>query len=458
MEPGTLDFSRSVPVTDGYDVAVCGGGPSGIAAAVSASCMGLKVLLMDSNAQLGGTCTSGLVSHWLGGRDMSCTTWVVGGLFKAFSDEAARRGCALIPGPVTDKKYQPHGWIKSLLHGIPIEPYGMARFLDEKVCQAGVDLLLNTQFVDVLLDRNHITHSIIFNKSGLSAVPVRAVVDATGDGDVAARSGCDCITGREEDGVQASVTLEFHVDQVAQDALAGYIEDNNCPRFKEQIALWSQQGTWKAASTFLITVQLTEKGVMMVNTPRIDGVDATDGRSITRGLLQCRKEIQDLFESLRKNVPGFEQARIKAVAPMLGVRESRRIRGNYQFTVAELESGRECQDVVGFSSYGWDLPHSINPSRRPTYGKSKKKLTPIPYRIMLPRPVRNLICPGRMVSVERVLLGPLRVMASCFAMGQAAGTAAAQVVADKTSFDRIDIQQLRQDLRGQGAIVDSDAI
>jgi len=254
--------------------------------------------------------------------------------------------------------------------------------------------------------------------------------------------------------VQSSVTLEFHVDNVNQDALSDYIYKTDSPRFKEQIAQWRKEGKWKAASDFLITVKLTEKGVMMVNTPRIDGVDGTNGVSVTKGIVESRKEVQQLFIDLQKNVPGFENARIKAVASMLGVRETRRIKGDYQLTIAELESGKEFDDVVGFSSYGWDLPHSVKPAKKPMYGKSKQFLTPIPYRIMLPRPIKNLICTGRMVSVERVLLGPLRVMAPCFAMGQAAGTASVQVVAGNKPFENIDVQQLRNDLRNNGAVID----
>ena len=447
-------FSRNIPVTKEYDLAVCGGGPSGIAAAISAARNGLKVMLIDSNAQLGGTCTSGLVSHWLGGRSEDCGKWVVGGIFKELTEEAAKRNLALIPEPVAGQKFHPHGWIKSLLHGIPIEPYGMAGFLDEKMMLAGVDFLLCTQFVDVQMKNQNITHIIIFNKSGLTAVPVKAVVDATGDGDVAARSGCEFILGREEDGAQSCVTLEFHVYDVNQDALSDYIHKTDSPRFREQIAQWRKQGKWKISSDFLITVQLTEKGVMMVNTPRTYGVDGTDGSSITKGLVECRKDVQQLFGDLQQTVPGFEKARIKAVAPMLGVRETRRIKADYQLTVAELASGRELDDVVGFSSYCWDMPLSTNPSAMPVYAKSKQPLTPIPYRIMLPRPVKNLICVGRMVCVERVLMGPLRVMAPCFAMGQAAGIASVQAIKSRKTFGNVDVQQLRSELRNSGAIVD----
>ncbi|MBM3335841.1 FAD-dependent oxidoreductase, partial [Candidatus Sumerlaeota bacterium] len=171
------------------------------------------------------------------------------------------------------------------------------------------------------------------------------------------------------------------------------------------------------------------------------------------GMARGRAEVQKLMALMRKHIPGFEQARIKAVAPLLGVRETRRIRGRFMLTVADVAQGREFADCIGFSAYGWDLPDPKRPSENPGFGK-KPELTPIPYRVMLPQPVANLICPGRSVSVERPVLGPLRVTAPCMAMGEAAGLAAAMAASRNSSFADVDINELRAELRKQRAIVD----
>ncbi|MCH5376870.1 MAG: FAD-dependent oxidoreductase, partial [Planctomycetes bacterium] len=142
----------------------------------------------------------------------------------------------------------------------------------------------------------------------------------------------------------------------------------------------------------------------------------------------------------------------------------RRIVAAWQMTVRDLSEGKSFPDTVGFSMYGWDLPDPKRPSVQPfakddatggyQYTVKKGLSTPLPYRVMVPRPIRNLICPGRAVCVERQVLGTVRVMAPCMAMGEASGVAAAQVVAKSRSFADVDVQRLRQRLRELGAIVD----
>ena len=134
---------------------------------------------------------------------------------------------------------------------------------------------------------------------------------------------------------------------------------------------------------------------------------------------------------------------------MMGIRETRRIIGEYVLTVDDLVSGKIFPDSIGFTMYGWDLPEPRKPSCQPLHEQEIKKppVTPIPYRIMVPKPITNLICPGRAVSVERHVLGPLRVMAPVVAMGEAAGTAARQVIREGVSFRDVDTDVLREMLQ-----------
>lgn len=452
-EPQQLSFRRNLPVHRPYDLIVCGGGPSGIAAALAARRNGLSVLLVEGQGQLGGTGISGLVSHWLGGRASDCQRWVVGGVFRSLAQEAAEQGIALIPVPEPEKKYQPHGWYKGqLAAGIPFDPFAMATFLDRKMEQAGVDVLLLTQVVDVNVEGQKISHVFVFNKSGLAAVPARAVVDATGDADVAARSGCPFVQGDEE-GLMTPVSLMFHVDNVDQDTLDSYIHEHKSPRFRKLILKLRETDEWTFPYEIFISVQLAEKGTMMINTIRLLGVDGTDGASKSEGMIRGREDVEALFAAMRKHIPGFANARIKSVASALGVRETRRIVGSYVLTVDDLRKGKEFDDIIGYSAYGWDLPDPKRPSYNPSHGK-RPEAAAIPYRIMVPAPIENLICPGRAVSVERFVLGPLRVMAPCMAMGEAAGEAALQVVRDGTAFGRADVAQLRGQLKANGVIVD----
>jgi hypothetical protein len=453
MGTGALAFSRNLPVLDPVDVLVCGGGPSGVAAALAARRAGARVLLVEARDQLGGTGTSGHVSHWLGGRSGDCRRWIVGGLFRSIAEGAAARGIALLP-KLTSTPYQPHGWYQELSAGIPFDPFGMAAYLDERIAEAKADVMLATQALDARVEGGRITHVVLSNKGGLSAVPARAVVDATGDADLAARSGCEVVKGREEDGLMTPASLIFHVSHVDQDSLSEHIHKHKEPRFAELIKRLRAAGEWTFPYDIFISVQLQEKGTMMINTTRLVGVDGIDGASVTRGLIQGRSEAQRLMALMRKHFPGFRDARIKTIAPALGVRETRRIRGPYVLTVDDVAAGKTFDDCIGFSAYGWDLPDPKRPSVNPGRGK-KPELTPIPYRILLPRPVTNLTCPGRAVSVERDVLGPLRVMAPCMAMGEAAGQAAAMAAAKGSAFADVDVRALRDALRRHGAVVDA---
>ena len=315
---------------------------------------------------------------------------------------------------------------------------------------------------DCLVEGRRITHLIVSNKGGLTAIPVATVVDATGDGDLAARSGCAFVKGRTEDGLMTPATLMFHVDHVDQDALASDIYRTKSHRFRELIADLREKGIWGFDYDIFISVQLNEKGTLMINTTRICDVDGTDGRSISRGMMQGRREVNKLFTIMREHFPGFADARIKLVAPSLGIRETRRIVGSYVQTVEDLWAEKAFADTIGFSGYGWDLPDPKRPSHQPLHGSDARKrtndYTPIPYRVLVPRPIENVICPGRAISVERDVLGPLREMGPCYAMGHAAGLAAVQAVRRGVSFADVDTDALREHLRQQGAVVDDQTL
>ncbi|MGV8136628.1 MAG: FAD-dependent oxidoreductase [Mangrovibacterium sp.] len=436
-----------------YDLIVCGGGPSGCAAALSAAGTGMKVLLVEMQAQLGGTGTSGLVSHWLGGRNIK-GEWVVGGIFKSLTEEAQKKGIALIPGLNAEEKYQPHGWYKSLGAGIPFDPYAVAALLDEKMIQHGVDVLLMTKVIDVKKGKNKIESIFLNNKSGTFEVSAKAYIDCTGDGDVMAMCGCNFIKGND-DQLMAPASLMFHVYHADQDMLADYIIKNDAPRFKKEIQKLRDEGKWNLPVDIFISVQMLEKGSMMINTSRLTRVDGTDGESISQGLMSGRRETYELFDLMKKHFPGFRDARIRCVSGMLGIRETRRLKGDFILTVNDLVFGKSFEDTIGYSAYGWDLPDPVKPSVQPMNEKKIKvpERTPIPYRIMLPKGTDNLVCAGRIVSVERDVLGPLRVTAPCMAMGEAAGMAAKQVIERNISFSKVDIQSLKESLLMNGVLL-----
>jgi hypothetical protein len=452
------EFFDNIPIGDTFDVVVCGGGPAGLAAALAARQAGLRVLIVEGQGQLGGMATSGLVSHWLGGRSKDCKRWIVGGIFKKLAQQATQQGVALLPELPADGRLSPHGW-GILTSGVPLDPFGLAAFLDDQFIAAGIEMLFHTQAINVKVEQNRITHVLISNKSGLSLIPTAAVIDATGDADIAARSGCDYVKGQPPEGLMTQATLMFHVDNVDQDQLAAYMEKSKAATqsnsFRQEIAKLREAGEWPLSTPIITSVQLTEKGTMMINSSRLTGIDGTDGKSVTDGMIRGRRETQQLLALMRKHFAGFQNARIKTVATLLGVRETRRIVGDFIYAVSDIVSGQTFEDTIGYSGYWWDLTDPKKVGFQPVRDvKIPGEAIPIPYRIMIPRPIVNLICPGRAVSVERDVLGPLRVSAPCFAMGQAAGQAARQVVQGNISFAKVDTAVLRKELAQQGTIIE----
>ena len=461
------DASVSFPAicTKPCDVVVCGGGPAGCAAAIAARRSGLDVLLVEAQGRLGGTATSGGVSHWLGGRN-DAGEWVVGGIFRELGLRAEKEGAAILPRQPEDKTYQPYAWLPWFIHGVVLDSDRVAMMLDGIMAEEGVDVLFETRAVGVEKAGEKITHVITHSKDGFRRIPAKVVIDATGDADVANFAGCPVFVGRDGDHLTTPASLTFHLSHVDGKALWDDIERTREPKFRPLIEELKRKGEWPFPYDIFISVKGLAEDEVMVNTMRLTEIDGTSAESRTKGYVRGRREAYQLLDILRKHFPGFRDAQMKSIAPMLGVRETRRIDGAFKLTVEDLRSGTEFPDTVGYSMYGWDLPDPKKPSVQPMVdetgggfvNKAKKQLvTPIPYRVMVPRGCVNILCPGRAISVERDVLGPLRVMAPCMAMGEACGVAAKQIAGGAANRD-VDVPALLAELRSRGCIVDKAAL
>jgi len=445
-----------------YDLVVCGGGFTGVACAYQASLLGLKVALVESKGCLGGVGTSAYVPIMLGGIDYDVKNdkykFIVGGLFKKiYYDLRKKDGCVNLYN--INRKESPHGWHGGLANSIIFDVEKMKILLEEYLINNNVDIMYFSNVVDIKKTNSEIDYVLCTNKSGFHALHAKAFADCTGDGDIAALSNCEFELGRAEDHLMAPASLIMVVGNVDTKVYIDTIKKNNSPRFKEKIKELRKKGIWKFPYDILISIELNKPKVHILNTIRQVGINGVDAKSLTKGMIFGRKENEELLNILKEYFPGFENAYIIQTANMIGIRETRRIVGEYILTMKDLLEGKIFDDTICLSSYYFDLPDPKKPSFQPIDDKKyviKNKYTQIPYKSMIPRQIDNLICPGRAISVEREVLGPIRVMGPCIGMGQAAGIGAYIMIKDNVSYKNANINEIVDLLKANECIINSE--
>lgn len=437
-----------------YDVIVCGGGFTGFAAAYAAAREGLRTLIVERGSCLGGVGTAGLVNDILGQR-----LYVngklknsVGGIFSELERRLLASGHAIDANTI-DPDHNPHGWKAFLATGLLFDNEYMKALLEEMLGEVGVQILHYTDVVDVIRDGSRIESVVIFNKDGLQTLSAQSFIDATGDGDICHYAGVPSALG-DQDGGLAAASLEMHVDGVDKAALEAYMYKTKDFRFRNIIGRLTEAGIWKFPYGIFISVNLCREDVFFINTIRQVGINGIDAKSLTAGMIDGRRENLALLEIMRNHFPGFAGASIRQIAPVIGIRETRRIRCDYTLMVQDLIDSVVFPDSIAVSSYGWDLPHPKYPSLQPSEGvKRRTPYTHIPYRCLLPIGVDNLITAGRCISCEREVLGPVRVMGPCLAMGEAAGIAAKLA---NGCFRKVNTSALKAKIEAYGGITEMD--
>lgn len=452
-------YTKNIESEKIYDVAVIGGGFSGFAAAYSAAREGANVVLVERDAALGGVGTRGLVNQMLGirtryeGEYRTC----IKGLCKELEDRVLKEGEG-IDFKSVDFNLSPHGWKPSLGLGFVFDNEYMKLTLERMLTEVGVEILYYTDVIDVIKENNSIKSVVTHNKSGLSLISAGCFVDATGDGDIYTLCGEDFFFGDSEGGL-AAASLEMHVENVDSKELFEYMKTTGDVRFKALIEPLKAQGKWDYDYEIFISVLLTHPDVYMINTIRQVGIDGTSAESITRGTMDGREENYRLLETMRAYFPGFKNATIRQIASTIGIRETRRLKGVYTLSIDDVISSKRFEDSIAVSGYGWDMPNPKNPSHQPYHSvKRSSRFTEIPYRALLPKNTENLIVVGRCISTEREVLGVVRVMGPCVAMGEAAGIAAKMALDGSVSFSEVNVTALREKIRKHGGICSADEI
>ncbi|MFH8249329.1 FAD-dependent oxidoreductase [Microbacterium sp. B2969] len=446
MNSATIHLpARDVPVYGEYDVVVIGGGPSGIMAATAASRAGRSTLLIERYGFLGGAGTMGGLSTFCGlhARVHGEHRLVVHG----YADELYDRLAAL------DGLNEPHLSVEDRIQAqaFDISAYKIAA--DELVLAGGGEILFHASVVDVVLaDDATIDAVVVESKSGRAAVRGRFFIDGSGDADVAAWAGAPFELAEH----LLYPSLMFRINGVdhqkageawrtirrAMEA-AEAAGTHRFPRKKPIVRPQRNPLEWRSNLTQLSN----EDG---------SAIDGTDVRQLTRGELQGRQQVKDTFAFIRENTPGFEDAYVVDIAPQIGIRETRRVVGPYQLTEDDVLDGVDFDDTIGVNGWMVEAHVAGDVEFRFPRAADSRGFNQLPYRILLPQGVDNLLVAGRCASMTQLGQSAGRVTGPCFVMGQAAGIAADLALSAGTTAADVDVTLLQARLVAAGAYLGND--
>lgn len=436
----TLPFKTQIPVDDAWDVIVVGGGPAGCAAAAAAAREGAKTLLVEATGCLGGMGTSGLVPAWC-----------------PFSDKEKIIYRGLAEKVFSRSKAGTFDVAPEALDWVPIDPENLKRVYDDLMAEYGVTVLFHTMIVGLEKSApDRVEYLLAANKAGLTALRAPMYVDGSGDGDLAAWAGAEFHKGDEEGGMQPATHCFVlgNVDTEEYRKLRLHPGNPNSP-----IHEIVRSGKYPLIPDTHLCNNLVGPDAVGFNAGHIWNIDNTDPHSVSRALPQGRKMASTFLSMLSDNCPGaFSRAYLAQTAPLLGIRETRRVVGDYTLVAEDYLAARGFADEIGRSSYYIDVHHKEKEKKNPEQTLSHKfpRLGPgqsfgIPYRCLTPKGLRNVIMAGRSISSDRAVNGSVRVMPVCLVTGEAAGMAAA--MAGKTAaadVHQVDTARLRERLRAEG--------
>lgn len=437
----TLEHLNGLPVAGEVDVLVVGGGPSGIGAALAAARNGAKTLVVEQFNCLGGVATAGGHGHISKYDEEGTARRIVGGI----ADEIAKR---VVDG----------GFGTRTSHGIWFEVEGL-KFLLEKMAEtSGVTILYHTFFSDTVLQNATVVGAVVQNKNGRQIILAKRIIDCTGDGDVAFHAGCPYEVGRPSDGRCQPVTLMFTIGGVDWAKVSAWRTDYQMKEIWEEAQLKGDMRPFqKTIMGWWWTP--TRPDQVGVNFTHMIHVDSTRAEDLTAATIEGRKQAYETIAVYRQYVPGMEQCYMVSTPNTIGIRESRRIMGDYLLTEDDVKSQREFEDNICYGSFFVDIHCIDGPGMDHTVWRPPRGFKyHIPYRVLLPRNVDNLLTAGRCVSCTHIALGSIRVMVPCVGMGEAAGTAAALSLKDGITPRRLDVGKLQTQLRVQGCMISEEDI
>lgn len=449
----TFELTRKVKIESEYDLLVAGGGPGGSAAAICAARLGAKVLLVEGTGCLGGMGTSGLVTAFdpMANGERA----LVGGFMQELVDRMYDRGFL---GP----HVTPEFWKKYYHCWTPYQAEGLKLILDELMTEAGVEVRFYTRVIDAdsnIADKS-VAGAIIHNIEGYTYIPAKTFIDATGDAVFAKICGAECReAGHNGEAPPMPPTLCSIVAGIDWDKAQKKYPGTNGPDDQQQLMEKAiADGHFSHKDKHLPGMFRTGQHTAMLNAGHVFNMDALNCRSLSDGMVKGRQLAQEYISFFKKYVSGFENLEHITTGSLLGVRESRRIVGEYQLNIDDYRARRQFPDQIGLFNKFVDIHVKSDAEEEYDRFRNDDRLKPgecigIPYRILVPKGWKNLWVAGRCNSSDEQVHGSIRVMPAAGMMGQAAGTAAVQSIATNEKAFTLDTDKLVKTLKDNGAIL-----
>jgi len=443
---GVDEAARRTPLLAETEVLVLGGGPAGIAAAASAAAAGRQVLLVERYGFLGGMGTAAGVTNFCGLH--ANVHGEMKRVVRGVADELLQRIDAL------DGLNEPHSIFgRTLAQAYDNAAYKCAA--DELLLSRGVGLLFHvTASGACMRDAAHIDALLVETRSGRRAIRAHSFIDASGDGDLFAWAGAPWEQG-DAQGELLYPTLMFRVAGV-DDALAGEAWREVGPRMADA----QRSGRHRFARQGAILRPMKHAGEWRVNVTQIRNdagraMDGTDALQLSAGEVEGRRQVRDFFAFLRAEMPGFENAYLLDIAPQVGIRETRRLRGQFVLRGEDVLGCASFDDGIGVNA--WPLEQHVAGDVRWSWPPAESRgFNQLPWRMLLPQRVHNLLVAGRCASMDSVAQSAARVSGGCFVMGEAAGLGAALARQRGCDNAAVDVAALQRALEQQGAYLGRD--
>ena len=435
-----VEPAHATPVVGELDVIVLGGGPAGIAAAVAAARAGRTVLLVERYGFLGGMGTAAGVTNFCGlyanvhGEIRQVVHGVADDLLAGIDNLGGLNAPHLIFGKTYGRAYDTASFKVAA---------------DALLLAAGVEIVFHALAVGVVMQDNETIRGLVLEtKSGRGIALARMFIDCSGDGDLAAWAGAAFETGDASGNTLYPSTM-FRVNGVDRERAM-----DAAPEIPARMAEAERQGFRFPRKTPIIKPQRNSiewrVNVTQLANPDGTAVNGTDAAQLSTSEVEGRRQIADVFRFL-KTVPGFEQSYIVDIAPQVGVRETRRIVGEYQLTEADVIGCASFDDTIGVNGWPLELHEAGDVIFRWQPIPESRGFNHLPYRMLVPRGIDNLLVAGRCASMTHEGQSAARVSGACFVMGQAAGTAAGMAIASGCTPREIDVPGLQNRLERDGA-------